>query len=236
MKLQNQKVIVIGGSSGMGLGISEMAAREGAEVIIASRDLAKCQAAAQRLGARASGLAVDTTDEESVRELFARAGTVHHVLIPGSTVKTGPVKATPAADVLDSLRSKFLGPVLCARAATFAPGGSLTLFSGILSRKPGNSSLLAAINAAVESLAKGLAIELAPVRVNAISPGMTKETNAYAGMPEAAREAMFSSIAAKLPIGRVGTPADIAEAALFLMTCGFVNGVVLDVDGGGLLL
>jgi NAD(P)-dependent dehydrogenase (short-subunit alcohol dehydrogenase family) len=137
---------------------------------------------------------------------------------------------------MDSMRSKFVGPLLCARYAKFKANASLTFFSGSLSRKPGNSSLLGAINAAVETLAKGLAIELAPVRVNVISPGLTRDTNAFNSMPEAAREQMFSGYAKKLPVGRVGLPKDFGQAAVFLTTCSFVTGSIIDVDGGGLLV
>jgi len=93
----------------------------------------------------------------------------------------------------------------------------------------------ASVNAAVEALGRALAKELAPVRVNVISPGLTAGSGAYLNMPEAAREVMYTSVSRRLPVGRVGCPEDIADAALMLMTNGFITGVVLDVDGGGLI-
>lgn len=96
--------------------------------------------------------------------------------------------------------------------------------------------MLAGVNAAVEAMGRALARDLAPVRVNTISPGMTCDTGAYLSMPEAAREGMYSAIAGKLPVGHVGTPEDIAEATLMLMTNRFITGVTLDVDGGGVLV
>jgi len=110
------------------------------------------------------------------------------------------------------------------------------LFSGILSRRPDKGSpILAAINSAVETLGKALAVELAPIRVNVISPGMTRDTGAYLGMPDKAREDMFSGVAQSLLVKRVGLPSDIASVAIELMSNSFITGTVIDVDGGGLL-
>lgn len=236
MKLSNQTVVVIGGSSGMGFAIAEAAAREEATVIVASRSLEKCKNAIAKITGKTEAKEIDMSDEKSVQAFFEQLSPINHLIIPGSAVKTGPVKTTPTKDLLTSLASKFIGPVLCAKYARFAEGGSLILFSGSLSRKPGNSSLLGAINAAVETLAKGLAVELAPVRVNVISPGLTRGTGAFDSMPADAREEMFAAISVKLLVSRVGTPEDIAAVALCLMECGFMTGSVVDVDGGGLLI
>ncbi len=236
MILHNKRVVVVGGSAGMGLSIARMAAGEGAAVTLTSRSEETAQRVASEIGENVVARALDSSDEQAVAAFFEFVGSVDHVAIPGSSVKTGPVKTTTEEDLLYSIRSKFLGPVACAKYARIAAGGSLTLFSGVLSRKPGSSSLLGAINAAVETLAKGLATELAPVRVNVISPGLTRGTAAYLSMPEEAREGMFTAAAAKLPAGRVGTPEDIAAATRFVMTCGWVTGSVIDVDGGALLI
>jgi NAD(P)-dependent dehydrogenase (short-subunit alcohol dehydrogenase family) len=234
--LKNTTVVVIGGSSGMGLAVAKASSRSGARVVIASRNQDKLKAAAGQIGGDVHWQVVDTMDETSVSDLFERLGTVDHLAIPGSSVKTGTLREMPLADGLSTMRSKFWGPYLCARYARINPGGSITLFSGILSRRPGqNDAVLASVNAAVEAMGRALAKDLAPVRVNVISPGMTVGTGAYLKMPETAREAMFTAIAERLPAGRVGRPEDIAEAALMLMTNGFITGVVLDVDGGGLI-
>jgi NAD(P)-dependent dehydrogenase (short-subunit alcohol dehydrogenase family) len=132
--------------------------------------------------------------------------------------------------------SKFFGPYLAVKEARLNPRGSIILFSGILSRRPDKGApILAAVNAAVETLGKALAVELAPVRVNVISPGMTQDTGAYLAMPDQAREAMFKGVAQSLPVKRVGLPADIASVAIELMSNSFITGTVIDVDGGGLL-
>lgn len=233
--LGNQTVVVIGGSSGMGLAIAKLAAARGARVIIGSRSLEKVQAAARDIGGE--GRTIDTTDEESVKQFFAHAGVLDHLVVSGSSVKTGTLAELPLADAEFTFRSKFFGAYLCARHARINPTGSITLFSGILSRRPGhNDSILGPVNAAVEALGRALARDLAPVRVNTISPGMTRDTGAYLGMPEPAREGMYAAIAKNLPVGRVGEPADVAEAALMLMNNPFITGVTLDVDGGGVLV
>lgn len=235
--MQNQVVAVIGGTSGMGLAIAELAAARGAKVIVGSRSADKVAAVAQQLGNGAEGRTVDTSSEDSVREFFAAAGELDHLVVSGSSVKTGTLRELPLADAEYTFRSKFFGPYLCAKHARIRPTGSVTLFSGILSRRPGmNDSILGPVNAAVEALGRALARDLAPVRVNTISPGMTRDTGAYTGMPEAQREGMYSAIAGKLPVQRVGTPGDIAEAALMLMNNPFITGVTLDVDGGGVLV
>jgi len=234
--LENKTVVVIGGSSGMGFAVAENASRSGARVVIASRSQDKLAAAAGRIGGDVHWQVVDSTKEASVEDLFERLGAVDHLVIPGSSVKTGPLRELPLADGMFTMQSKFWGPYLCAKYARINPGGSITFFSGILSRRPGqNDAVLTAVNAAVEAMGRALAKDLAPVRVNVISPGMTAGTGAYLKMPDAAREGMFDSIAQRLPVGRVGRPEDIADAAVMLMTNGFITGIVLDVDGGGLI-
>ena len=235
--LHKQTVVVIGGSSGMGLAIAEACSRSGARVVIASRSQDKLEPAAQRIGGEVHWQVVDTTQESSVSDLFERLGTVDHLVIPGSSVRTGPLNELPVEDGLFTMQSKFWGPYLCAKHARINPGGSIIFFSGILSRRPGlNDAVLASVNAAVEAMGRALAKDLAPVRVNVISPGMTADTGAYLNIPESTRQNMFASIAQRLPVGRVGRPTDIADAALMLMTNGFITGIVLDVDGGGLIV
>ena len=236
MRLNDQKVLIIGGSSGMGLATAIAAANEGARVLIASRSTAKLKDAADKIGADVKWCRVDFTDEESVKSLFTAVGAIDHLVIPGSFVTTGPLKELPMSDARASMDSKFFGPYLAVKEAELNPQGSIILFSGILSRRPDKgSAILAAINAAVETLGKALAVELAPVRVNVISPGLTRNTGAFLGMPEEALEAMFDGAAQSLPVKRVGLPADIASVAIELMSNSFITGAVFDVDGGGLL-
>jgi NAD(P)-dependent dehydrogenase (short-subunit alcohol dehydrogenase family) len=236
MRLRDKKVLVIGGGSGMGLAIAEAAVREGAQVIIAGRSASKLEAACAKIGTDVRRHSADFTDEASVNRLFTAVGPIDHLAIPGSSVRTGPLKELPLSEAKASMDSKFFGPYLAVKEARINPGGSVILFSGILSRRPDKGSpILAAVNSAVETLGKALAVELAPIRVNVISPGMTRDTGAYLGMPEKVREEMFSNVARGLPVKRVGYPADIASVAVELMSNGFITGAVIDVDGGGLL-
>ena len=236
MRLRDKKVLVIGGGSGMGLAIAETAVREGARVIVASRSEEKLKAACEKIGADVRRYVVDFTDAASVKNLFSAVGPVDHLAIPGSAVRTGPLKELPVSDAKSSMDSKFFGPYLAVKEAEINPDGSIILFSGILSRRPDKGSpILAAINSAVETLGKALAVALAPVRVNVISPGMTRDTGAYLGMPQKAREEMFANVARSLPVKRVGYPSDIASVAVELMANSFITGAVIDVDGGGLL-
>lgn len=220
----------------MGLAIASAAAQAGAQVSIASRSESKLMEAAVKIGSGVKWHVVDFTDETSVKRLFDFAGPLDHLVIPGSAVKTGALKDLPLSDARSSMDSKFFGPYLAVKEARVNPQGSIILFSGILSRRPDKGSpILAAINAAVETLGKALAVELAPVRVNVISPGMTRDTGAYLGMPDEARADMFSAVAQSLPVKRVGLPVEIASIAVELMSNNFITGAVIDVDGGGLL-
>lgn len=235
MNLSEQTVVVIGGGSGMGLAIASAASTAGANVIIASRTLDKLNKAAQDIGERTKAIVLDMTDEASIKHFFSEIGVIDHLVITASSVKTGPIKTLSSENAIASMRSKFWGPYLCARYAQIKPTGSLTFFSGVLSRKPAAGlAALCAVNAAVEGLGRALAIELAPVRVNVISPGLT-DTGVYNGMPEAMRKSFFEDTAKSLPVGRIGKSEDIAEAALMLMTNEFMTGVTLDIDGGAML-
>jgi NAD(P)-dependent dehydrogenase (short-subunit alcohol dehydrogenase family) len=233
MMLAGQKVVVVGGSSGIGLATAELAKREGAEVIIASRNADRLNAAAEKLGAKA--IAADVTSDDSVASLFRGCGPVDHVVVTAAQLRSGPFKTVAMEDVRATMEGKFWGAWRVARAAQIRPGGSLTLVSGFLSIRPRpNSAIVGAANGAIESLARSLALELAPVRVNAVSPGII-DTPIRAAMPEAARLDMLAKTAASLPVGRVGVGEDIARQILAFMTIGFMTGSIVYLDGGGLI-
>ena len=235
MGIENESVVIIGGSSGMGLAIAKEAADAGAAVIIAGRSQGKLNDARQTISADVTTHIVDLSDEGSIRKLFESIGSFDHLVITGSSVKTGQLRELSLADARASMDSKFWGPYTAARYARIRPKGSMTFFSGILSRRPSPGlASLAAINAAVEALGRALAVELAPIRVNVVSPGLT-DTPAYATMSDDARKGMFAAAAKRLPVGRVGKPEDIASLTLELMRNTFLTGIVVDVDGGALL-
>jgi NAD(P)-dependent dehydrogenase (short-subunit alcohol dehydrogenase family) len=235
MSMEGQSIVIIGGSSGMGLAIAKEAVDAGAEVTIAGRSQAKLDEARQAIAGDVATWTVDLSDEHSVKRLFSQIGSFDHLVVSGSSVKTGPFRELSLADARVSMDSKFWGQYVAARYAQIRPKGSITLFSGILSRRPSAGlASLAAINAAVEALGRALAVELSPIRVNVVSPGLT-DTPAYGGMPDDARRGMFAAAAKRSLVGRVGRPENIASLALELMCNSFMTGVVVDVDGGGLL-
>jgi NAD(P)-dependent dehydrogenase (short-subunit alcohol dehydrogenase family) len=232
MGIENESVVIIGGSSGMGLAIAKEAADAGAAVIIAGRSQSRLDDAHRAISGDVTVHIVDVSDEKSIMKLF---GSFDHLVISGSSVKTGQLCDFSLADARASMDSKFWGAYMAARYAQIRPRGSITFFSGILSRRPSpGSASLAAINAAVEGLGRALAIELAPIRVNVVSPGLT-DTPAHAQMPDDARKGMFAAAAKRLPLGRVGKPEDIASLTLELMRNTFLTGIVVDVDGGAML-
>jgi len=234
VQLKNRTVVVVGGSSGIGYSTAELAKAEGATVIVASRPGERLRAAAERLGVRA--IEADVTSDASVENLCRECGTVDHVAVTAAQLRSGPFRQLSIEDAKATMESKFWGAWRVAKHASIAPGGSLTIVSGFLSVRPRpGAAIVGAANGALESLARGLALELAPVRVNAVSPGII-DTPIRAAMPEDARQAMLAQTAAGLPVKRVGLGEDIARQILAFMTIGFMTGSVVYVDGGGLIV
>jgi NAD(P)-dependent dehydrogenase (short-subunit alcohol dehydrogenase family) len=232
--LAGKKVVVVGGSSGIGLAVAEIAKKQGAEVIIAARNPDKLKAAAGKTDATA--VPVDVTSDDSVASLFRACGAVDHVVVTAAQLRTGPFKTVPIDDVRATLEGKLWGAWRCARSAEITPGGSLTLVSGFLSVRPRpNSAIVSVANGALESLTRALALELAPVRVNCVSPGII-DTPIRAAMPEAARREMLDKTAAALPVKRVGLADDVAQQIHAFMTNGFATGSIVYLDGGGLVV
>ncbi|WP_248765056.1 SDR family oxidoreductase [Pseudomonas protegens] len=236
--LAQQTLVVIGAGSGIGAAVARQAAARGARVVLAGRSLQALQRQQAQLPESARSIAVDITDAASLQALFTRVGAFDHLVISaGPAIAAKPLADTDLSDAQGAFEVKFWGVWRAVQAAlpTLAPQGSISLTSGLLSRKMVPGQVLKTIlNAALEALGKHLAKELAPRRVNVISPGVTA-TEAYAGMPEDAREAMFARTGASLPVGRVGQPDEVAAAFILAMENGFISGSLIDVDGGGLL-
>jgi NAD(P)-dependent dehydrogenase (short-subunit alcohol dehydrogenase family) len=231
--LSGQRVLVIGGSSGIGAATARLAAEQGAAVTIASRSAAKLSTAAEHIGNGVIARQLDTTDEANVAAFFAQEEAFDHIVISAAQTKTGPMKDLALNDAQASMNSKFWGAYRVARAAELRAGGSLTFVTGFLSVRPKKGAVLqGAINAALEALAKGLAIELAPVRVNAVSPGVVA-TELYGGMASDARTAMYQRAAAHLPAGLVGQPVHIAGQILAFINNPYATGSIAYIDGGG---
>lgn len=204
---------------------------------IAGRSQKRLDAARITLGGHRIEVAtVDIGERSRVAALFARVDRFDHLVVTAADLPYGPVTELTESDLMRAVRSKFLGAVFAAQesAARINPGGSITFTSGIAARRPmRGGSAAAAINSGLEGLVRALAVELAPLRVNAVSPGWTDTPiwDGMAGMTEERKKEAFAAMAARLPSGRVGRPEDIAAAIVFLKS-EFSTGTVLDVDGG----
>jgi len=214
--LSGHTIAIIGGTSGIGAAMARMAAAAGAVVFAAGRQK------------------IDIRSEDSIKSYFGALGPIDHLVVTAASVRPGPFRGADSANARLSMDGKFLPNYHCARHAQVSR--SIMLFSGILSRRPvAGMSILAAVNGAIEALGRALAVELAPVRVNVVSPGLVRGTGAYSAMPQAARDAMYAAAAARFPAGLVGDADAIAGPALALLASPYATGTVLDIDGGGLL-
>lgn len=233
MSLKDQRVLVVGGSSGIGLGVAQAALDAGAEVTIASRSQEKIDRAVKTLEGNVAGGVLDTHNSADIDAFFETHGTFDHVMISAAQTKVAAVRELPLEDAYASFDSKFWGAYRLARAARIREGGSLTFTSGFLSVRPkAGAAIQGAINAALEGLARGLALELAPVRVNAVSPGLVKTPMLDQSQGDS-RQAMFEGAAEKLPVGMVGTPEHIAIQVLAFMSNPYMTGSTVFVEGGG---
>ncbi|KEZ76852.1 SDR family oxidoreductase [Salinisphaera hydrothermalis] len=231
--LANTRVLVIGGSSGIGEAVARRSAESGAEVTIASRSADKLTRAAETIGHGVQTAVLDTRDNTAIEGFFADNAPWDHLIVSSAATARGGMRSMSLEDAYASMDSKFWGAYRAVRAARMTDGGTITLVSGFLSERPSaGATLQGAINAALEGLMRGLALELAPVRVNAVSPGMI-DTPLWADMPEARRRELMKTAASDLPVGRVGRAGDIANAVHYLMITGFATGSVVRVDGGG---
>lgn len=231
VELKGRRVLVVGAAGGIGQATAAAFANAGAVVVAAGRPGAKLDAAASKAGAEP--MALDFTDDAAVEAFFAEQEAFDHVVVAAAATRTGSVESLSLEDAQASMNSKFFGAYRIAKAARIVDGGSLTFVSGFLSTRPNAASVLqGAINAALEALGRGLALERSPVRVNTVSPGLV-DTPLHAKMPDADRNAMFERTAVRLPARRVGRPEDIAQAILFVATNPFVTGSTITVDGGG---
>lgn len=233
--LSNQRILVIGGTSGIGFAAAAAAVGASAFVTVASRNQKKLDTVAVKLGGAAQTRVLDTGDNNLLEHFFQQEQPWDHVVVSAAQTKGGPVRCLSLTDAAAAMDSKFWGAYRVARASRIKEGGSLTLISGFLSERPSGTAVLqGAINAALESLVRGLALEFAPIRVNAISPGVI-ETPIWDDLPIEKRKALFESTASHLPVGRIGQPKDIANAVLFVMTTSFVTGSTVRVDGGAVI-
>ena len=238
IKIEGAKVLIVGGSSGMGFALARRLLDEGAFVTIAGRSQERLAAACRQLGdnPKLGTHAFDISQEEEVAALFRITGAVDHIVSTAADIE-GAYQLLPSIELAAAQRvvaSKFYGPLLLAKygADHLPPSGSITFTSGVAAYRPAaRGSVVAAVNAALEGLVRALAVELAPIRINAVSPGWV-DTPIWSFVAGDAKQATLDAMAQRLPTGRVGQPEDIADAIRFLIGNGFTTGTILHVEGG----
>jgi NAD(P)-dependent dehydrogenase (short-subunit alcohol dehydrogenase family) len=238
MSLKNTRVLVIGGTSGIGLGVASAAAERGAIPIVVSRRQSSVDRALAQLPECARGGTVDLTDLSGVQRLADDVGDIEHlVFTAGESLQLAPLTDLTPDVITDFFQTRFVGALTAVRV--FAPrittGGSITLTSGTAAEQPGFGALPVSICGAMNALTKALAVELAPIRVNAVAPGVVR-TPLWGAMSEADRRQMYEQAAQQLPLGRIGEVADTALAYIYCMEQAFGTGTVLTVDGGTVLV
>jgi NAD(P)-dependent dehydrogenase (short-subunit alcohol dehydrogenase family) len=233
--LSDKRIVVVGGSSGIGLATVRATAREGADVIMVSRNADKLEAAKHGIAGRVSSRAVDMLDVAAVHALLDELKFMDHLVLTAvaneSKLRGRVVEITD--ETFERSLDKFRGFFHFVRAAApkIRPSGSITITSGDSALKPPREgmSVLAAVNAAVATFSRALSLELAPVRVNAVSPGVV-DTSVRS--PAEREQVKAWAESAQLPAQHFGQPDDIAHAMIFLMTNPYVTGHLLVVDGG----
>jgi NAD(P)-dependent dehydrogenase (short-subunit alcohol dehydrogenase family) len=239
MTLDGKRIAVLGGSSGIGLATAQAAARAGAQVIIASSRRERVVEALATLPSTAEGHVANLGEAKAIEALFARLGAIDHlVFTAGEALQLETLANTDIEAARRFFGLRYWGAYLAAKygGGHIRAGGSIVFTSGIAGQRPLTGwALGASICAAMEGLTRALAVELAPIRVNIVSPGVVR-TPLWGPMSAADREALYRQTADRLPVGHVGEAAEIAEAYLYLMRQSYSTGQVLVVDGGAVLV
>ncbi len=232
-ELKGRHVVIVAGTSGIGRRLAQDAVDQGAEVTITGRKAEAVQAVADSIEGSVQTAVVDLGNEESIAELARRCGVVDHLISLANAPAKAPVEKLEREAITRAFDAKVIGPLLLVKH--LRPTASVTLFSGIVAWRPRpGMAVTATTNGAVAFLAEALAVELAPVRVNAVSPGIV-DSGAWDGLG-AAKDKLFADAAAKNPARRIGTTDDISAAVLSAITNPFLTGTVLHLDGGARLV
>lgn len=227
-------IVLVGGGSGIGFAVAKLVVSGGGAVVLGGRRAGALERAAAELGPSVTWQVVDTADERTVAALFARLDSVDAVFTTAATYITGSMRALSISDAASPFDSKFWGQYRVVKAAlpVLTADASVVLMAGAASVRPaGAAPAYVAANAAIEGLARGLAVELAPVRVNAISPG-TVDGNLWNQRPQAVRQAAFDHFVEASTSGRLVREDEIAAAVIHLFLNGATTGSTLYPDGG----
>ncbi|MBR2687850.1 MAG: SDR family oxidoreductase [Aquamicrobium sp.] len=240
--LAGKKIVIVGGSSGIGLGVAAAALQNGTDVTIVGRSNDKLQTARQSLGASSNlqGIVADMTKEAEVTRLFGEVGSFDHLVSTAGTPPPNyPINDTDMDFVRTFVDNKLVGAVMLAKhaARTLRSRGSMIFTSGINKDRPPvpGGSVVSAIAGSFSYFARALALELAPTRVNIVSPGWV-DTPMWDELVGEAKSGFFKDMGSRLPAGKVANPADIASAYLYLMTSEFMTGETIHIDGGQRLI
>lgn len=237
--LHNKRVVILGGSSGIGLAVAEQAASQGAKLVIASSNAERVQKAVEKLEGNAQGQTLDLTDESAVENFFAKLGAFDHLIFTaGDGLRLDDLAATDLQQARRAFELRYWAALAAVKygSKSIRKGGSIVLTTGVAGQRPHKGWVVAAsVCGTIEALTRALALELAPIRVNAVSPGVVR-TNLWQNMTAAERERLYESVGSSLPVGRVGEAHDIAKAYLFLMQEEFSTGQTMVVDGGTVLV
>lgn len=239
MELEKRRVVVVGAGSGIGRSVAIAASRAGAEVILVGRQREPLVSTACALAGPREIHVVDAAREEEVAALFQTLERFDHLVSTASQGAAGAVTGLTAGAIERAFAAKLWAPIFLVKhgAPRIAPDGSFTFFSGIRAARPNaGSSITSLVNGGLEAFARAMAVELGPVRVNVISPGIVDSGPFWERLGAEGRERLFADYAQKSPARRVGRPEDLADATLFALANPFLTGTVLAVDGGGLLM
>ena len=236
--LQGRHVLIFGGTSGIGLAAAIQAKAQGAQVTVLGSDASRAEHAA-RTYSLDGWRAADVTDSQAVYAALADIPHVDHLVLLAGTYVVGSVLNADIAQLHRAFDERMWASVHAIRALgeRLAKDGSITFISGMLSERPNahGTAVLAAASAAMEALARGLALELAPIRVNTLSPGPI-DTPIFSKALGSGRDAFVEALEQTLPLRRLGTASEAGAATVFLMTNGFMNGATLNIDGGARLV
>lgn len=239
MQLDDKQLILIGAGSGIGRALAIAASAAGARVALVGRRREPLEATAAALPGPHTVHVADVTAEADVVALYDTVGAFDHLVCTATQAAAGRVTELETAAVERALAAKLWAPLFLLKhgARRIAPTGSFTLFSGIRGARPTpGTSITSLVNGGLEAFARAMAVELGPIRVNVVSPGVVDSGAFWDRLGPAGRARMFDDYAARAPARRVGTPGDLAAAALFAITNPFVTGTVLAVDGGAALV
>jgi NAD(P)-dependent dehydrogenase (short-subunit alcohol dehydrogenase family) len=239
MELEGRKVVVIGAGSGIGRSVAVAASQAGARVVLAGRTRETLENTAALLSGPRELRVVDASVEEEVAAFFQAVGQFDHLVSTASQGVAGSITGLEASAIERAFTAKLWAPIFLVKhgAPLISPEGSFAFFSGIRAARPAaGTSITSLVNGGLEAFARAMAVELGPVRVNVISPGIVDSGPFWDRLGAEGRERLFADFATKAPARRVGRPEDLAAAALFALANPFLTGAVLAVDGGGLLM